>query len=90
MLAAAIVSEASVIVTLNRRHFPAERTGPYGIAVHSPDEFLLDRFHRTPDVLLEKLDAQANAIGLPRAEVMKRLRSAVPGLLKAIDEWTRS
>ena len=90
VLAAAIASEANVIVTLNLRHFPAERTGPIGVTVLSPDEFLLRLFHLTPDVLLEKLDAQANAIGLPRADITERLRDAVPGLLKAVNEWTRA
>ena len=40
VLAAAIVGGCDVIVTMNRKHFPAESLEPYGISALHPDEFL--------------------------------------------------
>jgi hypothetical protein len=42
VLAAAIVGNASVIVTFNEKDFPAAALDPYGIHAKHPDEFILD------------------------------------------------
>jgi predicted nucleic acid-binding protein len=41
VLAAAIRGQASVIVTLNLRDFPADAVGTFGIEAQHPDEFVL-------------------------------------------------
>lgn len=42
VLAAAIKANAQVVVTANRKDFPAEALDPWGVEVKSPDEFVMD------------------------------------------------
>ncbi len=42
VVAAAIHGGASLIVTFNLRHFPAERLRPYNLAAQHPDDFIFD------------------------------------------------
>ncbi len=42
VVAAAIVAQASVIVTFNEADFPAEVLAPFGMHTRHPDEFILD------------------------------------------------
>ncbi|OSQ38430.1 PIN domain-containing protein [Thalassospira mesophila] len=42
VLAAAVRTYAQVLVTDNLRDFPKDKTGPFGIEVKSPDEFIAD------------------------------------------------
>jgi predicted nucleic acid-binding protein len=44
VLAAAIKAGASVIVTYNLKHFPADALEPFGIEAQHPDEFLVYQF----------------------------------------------
>ena len=46
VLAAAITCNANVIVTDNKRHFPAECVARYGMEVMSADEFLVQQLSR--------------------------------------------
>lgn len=48
VLAAAIVGHCTVIVTQNRRHFPAKALAPYGIKTQHPDDFLCHHLTLTP------------------------------------------
>jgi predicted nucleic acid-binding protein len=41
VLAAAIQGNATVIVTLNRRHFPAQLIAPFGLEAQHPDAFVM-------------------------------------------------
>ncbi len=66
VLAAAIQSRATVIVTNNLRDFPSEALGPYGIVASSPDEFLQQIFARSPGKMLDLLTAQGAALKQPR------------------------
>lgn len=50
VLAAAIESGASTIVTANHRDFPAEALQPHGIAARDPDSFILDCIDANPVV----------------------------------------
>jgi predicted nucleic acid-binding protein len=43
VLAAAIKSNAQVIVTRNLRHFPKDRLAPWGVKAKSPDDFVRDQ-----------------------------------------------
>ncbi|HEY3953403.1 MAG TPA: hypothetical protein VGM53_08525 [Streptosporangiaceae bacterium] len=43
MLAAAIKADAQVIVTLNLKHFPADKLAPWNIKAKSPEDFVLDQ-----------------------------------------------
>jgi len=66
VLAAAMQSRATVIVTNNLRDFPSEALGSYGIVASSPDEFLQQIFTRNPAKLLDLLTAQGVALRQPR------------------------
>lgn len=57
VLAAAVRSGAEVIVTFNRKDFPAFSVAPYDIGVLTPDDFLLDQLDLAPDVVVSTVDA---------------------------------
>src|SRR5208282_3003035 len=42
VLAAAIHGGASIIVTANLRHFPAEKLAPHGLTAQHPDSFVFE------------------------------------------------
>jgi predicted nucleic acid-binding protein len=48
VLAAAIQGRANVIVTMNRRHFPAEIIAPLGLEAQHPDAFILRLIDLSP------------------------------------------
>jgi predicted nucleic acid-binding protein len=77
VLAAAIKGNANVIVTLNSRDFPDECLREYEILRQTPDDFLLHQFHLNPDLVMEKIEAQATAIKQPRNQVVLRMRNLV-------------
>ncbi len=74
VVAAGIRGKAHEILTYNVRHFPAQILAAYGLAVITPDKFLVNQFHLNPAVVLEKLDAQAAAIRQGRSYVTQLLR----------------
>jgi predicted nucleic acid-binding protein len=73
VLAAAVRGHANAIITLNERDFPEECLKQYDMYRQSPDEFLIHQFHLSPELVLEKIDAQAIAIRQSRRQVIKRL-----------------
>jgi len=77
VLAAAIRGHANAIITFNERDFPEECLRQYDVLRQSPDEFLVHQFHLNPDVVLEKIDAQATAIRQERKHVIAKLRDLV-------------
>ena len=56
VLAAAITGAASVILTFNVRHFPAQTLAPFGIACREPDGFLCELYDRDPEPVLAAAD----------------------------------
>jgi predicted nucleic acid-binding protein len=65
VLAAAVASHATSIVTFNRKDFPASSLEPWGITLQTPDEFLLMLLHRNVEGIQVSLAAQANALHNP-------------------------
>ena len=90
VVAAAIRGKADAIPTLNLRDFPQECLNQHGITVASPDEFLIDQFHLNPEGMLDKIDAQATAIGNDRSQITARLRNwlQAPKFADLIDSRT--
>jgi predicted nucleic acid-binding protein len=78
VVAAAISGSADAIVTFNVKHFPPECTQQYGFVCRTPDQFLVRQFHLNPELVLERLDFQAAALGQQRSFVMERLENMVP------------
>lgn len=64
VLAAAIISNTSVIVSFNLKHFPKKYISKYGIDVQHPDDFLLYLF----DISTEKV---CNAVKRSRINLKK-------------------
>jgi len=65
VLAAAVASDADVIVTSNLRHFPAAACEPFGIEVVHPDAFLCELHERAPAKIRAALTEQATALSRP-------------------------
>jgi predicted nucleic acid-binding protein len=49
VLAAAVVAQATVIVTFNLKHFPSIALNPWGIEAQHPDVFLTHLYYLFPD-----------------------------------------
>lgn len=65
VLAAAVRSTASGIVTFNLDDFPPESTDPYDIEVMHPDAFLLNQLDLAPGVALDVLHRQVQGYRRP-------------------------
>jgi predicted nucleic acid-binding protein len=69
VLAAAVVSYAQVIVTINLRDFPSKALDPFGIAAQSPDEFLSHLFDLSPHRMSQIIAEQAADLQSPPVTV---------------------
>jgi predicted nucleic acid-binding protein len=85
VLAAAIMSRASTIVTQNTKHFPKECLDKFGVVCQSADEFLVDQYHLAWPLVLDKLDDQAAAISQTRKVVLSNLKKSVPEFCKLLE-----
>ncbi len=65
VLAAAIHSEASLIVTFNLSDFPARQLSPYGIGAVHPDEFVLRLLDAEPQAVCGAVKSQRLALRNP-------------------------
>jgi hypothetical protein len=65
VLAAAIHSGATVIVTSNLRDFPQLALAPYGIAAQSPDDFLCTLLDAFPEQMEQIIAEQAAGLKRP-------------------------
>lgn len=62
VLAAAIRSQAGVIVTYNLKDFPAEALMPYGVEAQHPDEFVGHLFDLAPGTVCAAVRDQRSAL----------------------------
>ncbi len=86
VLAAAIQSDSSVIVTLNLAHFPSAVLAAFDIEAQHPDDFVLTLFEAFPDVVLEAAKAHRVSLRNPpkdQDEYLDDLRRQ--GLCKSVD-----
>jgi predicted nucleic acid-binding protein len=65
VLAAAIGAQATHLVTENVRDFPAA-SGPDGLAVVEPDQFLLDRLAEVPATVRDAVQGMSNRMKEPK------------------------
>jgi hypothetical protein len=75
VLAAAIQSGATEIVTFNRRDFPAETLRPLAITAVHPDAFVLRLFDRDRDVVIESVRRQRALLKRPPQSVEELLQT---------------
>jgi predicted nucleic acid-binding protein len=84
ILAATVVSDAKMIVTYNRKDFPAECLRPYDIECCGPSTFLIDLYDLEPGIVAQKLIEQAQNIGLTIEQLLHRLSINVPGFCRSM------
>ena len=84
VLAAAVRCGAQVIVTYNKRHFPQAALEPWGIEVQGPSTFLREQYDLNPDVVIEKLQAQAENLGRSLSEQLRVLKRAVASFVAVL------
>jgi predicted nucleic acid-binding protein len=90
VLAAAVRSDAEVLVTFNLTDFPEASVKPYDIVVVSPDDFLLDQLDLYPGLTVTALQAQAASYILPPMTVEDLLgRLAAAGVPRFASEARR-
>jgi predicted nucleic acid-binding protein len=85
VLAAAVASNAQVIVTHNLRHFRLSLLAPYEMEAQSPDTFLLQLLESEPDRMKHVLIQQAASLRHPpmiTSEVLDILELEVPIFVK--------
>jgi predicted nucleic acid-binding protein len=81
VLAAAIESQATVIVTFNLRHFPAARLAPYGITAMPPDAFTLELYKATPEDFLQAVQIHRASLTRPPKTAEEYLAALAHGQL---------
>ena len=85
VLAAAIKSEAQVIVTANLKDFPSNALTPYAICAEHPDEFVSGCIDRERQKAIKALENQVKALKKPplsREKVLENLEST--GLIRSV------
>jgi PIN domain len=90
VLAAAVRSNAEVIVTYNIKDFPQTALAPYSISVQGPSAFLISLYQREPHAVIESMQEQAAAIGKRVEYVLDRLRVNAPRFVDFIRSDKRS
>lgn len=84
VLAAAVSCGASIIVTLNLRHFRKEHLEPWGVVALHPASFLSALYHQEPAIVMTKLREQAADRSRSLPELFKILGRTVPGFVELI------
>lgn len=78
VLAAAVSCGASIIVTLNLRHFRREHLDPWGVLALHPESFLGTLYHQESAVVMMKLREQAVNRNRSLPELLSILAKTVP------------
>lgn len=86
VLAAAVRSKSELIVTYNKKHFPASALEPWGIECRGPSTFLRDLYDLDPAIVTRKLTEQADNTGLSFESLLIHLKKLVPAFVDFICE----
>ena len=65
VLAAAIKSGSGVLLTFNKKDFPAKKVKPYSIEIKNPDEFIVSLLKSNAPKVLEAFSKLVNALKKP-------------------------
>lgn len=87
VLAAAVASEAKIIVTSNLRHFPKAALGPFKIETQAPDDFLTRLFNLNAERMEHVIQEQARDLVSPPKtipELLGALAQHAPGFVALI------
>ena len=89
VLAAAVKSDTKLIVTYNSKDFPAGALEQWGIEVQGPSTFLINLYDLEPGIVAQKLTEQAQNVGIPLEDLLRRLHKNVPGFVSFFCEGQR-
>ena len=84
VLAMAVKCGASVIVTYNKRDFPADATERWGVDIQGPSTFLKYQYELNSSIVVDKLHAQARNLGRTLEQQLKVLRLAASTFVETI------
>jgi len=87
VLAAAVVSDAQAVVTLNLKDFPIEACEPFAIEPLHPDVFLIDLYNLDAHEVFGAVERQAAILRRPPMtldELLNRLAVTVPNFADAL------
>lgn len=89
-MAAAVVSNADLIVTCNLKDFPADALEPHEIEVQTPDDFVLGLFDLNHHAVIEALEcARTTLRKTPLSKKEYRSILAKLGLEKTVEEFEK-
>ena len=77
ILAAAIHSNSSVIVTYNLKDFPKKIVSKYGIEAQHPDEFIINLFDLSPEIICLAVKRHRSSLKKPPKNVEEYLATLV-------------
>ena len=89
VLAVAVRSHSELIVSYNRRHFPAASLSAWAIEVQGPSTFLRGLYDLEAGVFVRKLHEQAAAISVPLPRLLHGLAKNVPQFVQYFCEEQR-
>ncbi|MBE0657708.1 MAG: PIN domain-containing protein [Bryobacteraceae bacterium] len=89
VLAAAVRSHSELIVTYNRRHFPAAALQPWEIDVQGPSKFMRGLYDLDAGLVVGKLHEQAAKIQVPPASSPAQPRQQCSGFRRLLLRGTR-
>ena len=78
VVAAAVRSEAAIILTLNLRHFRPEHLAMWGVRALHPQYFLIEIFRQEQAVVMTKLEQQAADRGRSLSQLLNILSATMP------------
>lgn len=78
VIAAAVKSDAKLIVTYNAKDFPPSSLAPWGIERQGPSTFLMSLYDLDPGIVVRKLTDQASNVGLSLEALLLKLQVNVP------------
>lgn len=84
VLAAAVHGHASIIVTLNLRHFTREHLDKWGVRALHPQSFLREIFGQEEALVIAKLEQQASDRGRTLRQLLDALHATVPEFVAAV------
>ena len=104
VLAAAIESKASLIVTWNVRDFPDESLKLFGIVAITPDDFVMDQIELSTELVIRAVRRQKESLKNPTLtwdeyfrnlenqrliQSVQRLKELIPDWMNGINEANR-
>ena len=84
VVAAAVRSEAAIILTLNLRHFRPEHLATWGVRALHPQSFLIEIFRQEQALLKTKLEQQAADRNRSLSQLLDILGGTVPDFVAAV------